>query len=135
MGEAVGLQQALLEAEAIEGPLVGAFAGEVGLGGVESFEEFLGSGEREVMGKDDDLLLVASKGGAPDHPLWYLNLDANREVEVQVKGDVFAATAHDATGDEKVRLWSLMTDIWPNYDAYQERTDRDIPLVVLTPKS
>jgi deazaflavin-dependent oxidoreductase (nitroreductase family) len=89
-----------------------------------------------IFGRDgDDLLLVASKGGAPDHPLWYLNLDANPEVEVQVKGEVFAATAHDAAGDEKTRLWSVMTDIWPNYDAYQERTDREIPLVVLTPKS
>ena len=89
-----------------------------------------------IFGRDgDDLLLIASKGGAPEHPLWYLNLDANREVEIQVKGDVFAAIAHDATGEEKTRLWSLMTDIWPNYDAYQERTDRQIPLVVLTPKS
>lgn len=89
-----------------------------------------------IFGRDgDDLLLVASKGGAPDHPLWYLNIEANPEVEVQVKGDVFVATAHDATGDEKTRLWSLMTETWPNYDAYQERTDRQIPLVVLTPKS
>jgi deazaflavin-dependent oxidoreductase (nitroreductase family) len=79
-------------------------------------------------------LLVASKGGAPDHPLWYLNLEGNPEVEVQVKGDVFPATAHTASGDEKARLWSLMTEIWPNYDAYQERTDRAIPLVVLTPQ-
>ena len=83
----------------------------------------------------DSLLVVASKGGSDEPPAWYLNLSDDPEVEVQVKGDVFAAIAHDATGDEKTRLWSLMTEIWPNYDAYQERTDRDIPLVVLTPKS
>lgn len=88
-----------------------------------------------IFGRDgDDLLLIASKGGAPDHPLWYLNLDANPDVDVQVQSDVFGATARVVTGDERTRLWSIMTEIWPNYDAYQERTDREIPLVVLTPK-
>lgn len=88
-----------------------------------------------IFGRDgDDLLLVASQGGAPTHPNWYHNLYANPEVEVQVQGDVFAATARTATDDEKARLWSIMTEVWPNYDAYQERTDRQIPVVVLTPK-
>lgn len=82
----------------------------------------------------DDLLLVASQGGAPTHPNWYHNLTANPDVEVQVEGDVFPATARTATGDEKSRLWSIMTDVWPNYDQYQERTDRQIPVVVLTRK-
>ena len=79
-----------------------------------------------IFGRDgDDLLLVASQGGAPTHLNWYHNLSANPDVQVQVQGDVFAATA---------RLWSIMTDVWPNYDSYQERTDRQIPLVVLTPR-
>jgi len=89
-----------------------------------------------IFGRDgDDLLLVASQGGAPTHPNWYHNLNANPDVEVQVQGDVFRATARTANDDEKARLWSIMTDVWPNYDAYQERTDRAIPVVVLTPQS
>ena len=89
-----------------------------------------------IFGRDgDDLLLVASQGGAPTHPNWYHNLSANPDVEVQVQGDVFRATARTANDDEKARLWSIMTDVWPNYDAYQERTDRPIPVVVLTPQS
>ena len=88
-----------------------------------------------IFGRDgDDLLLVASQGGAPTHPNWYHNLNANPDVEVQVQGDVFRATARTANDDEKARLWSIMTDVWPNYDQYQERTDRQIPLVVLTRK-
>jgi deazaflavin-dependent oxidoreductase (nitroreductase family) len=88
-----------------------------------------------IFGRDgDDLLLVASQGGAPTHPNWYHNLSANPNVEVQVQGDVFPATARTAVDDEKPRLWSIMTDVWPNYDAYQERTDRQIPVVVLTRK-
>ena len=88
-----------------------------------------------IFGRDgDDLLLVASQGGAPTHPNWYHNLTANPDVEVQVQGDVFPAIARTATDDEKARLWSIMTDVWPNYDAYQERTDRQIPVVVLTPQ-
>ena len=88
-----------------------------------------------IFGRDgDDLLLVASQGGAPTHPNWYHNLSANSDVEVQVQGDVFRATARTANDDEKARLWSIMTDVWPNYDSYQERTDRAIPVVVLTPQ-
>ena len=88
-----------------------------------------------LFGRDgDDLLLVASQGGAPTHPNWYHNLSANPDVELQVQGDVFPAIARTATADEKSRLWSIMTEVWPNYDAYQERTDREIPVVVLTPK-
>ena len=88
-----------------------------------------------IFGRDgDDLLLVASQGGAPTHPNWYHNLTTNPDVEIQVRGDVFPATARTATDDEKARLWSIMTEVWPNYDAYQERTDRQIPVVVLTPQ-
>ena len=82
----------------------------------------------------DDFLLVASKGGAPHHPAWYLNLDANPEVEIQVKGDKMRAHARTATPEEKAELWSIMTKAWPDYDRYQENTDRDIPVVVLEPQ-
>jgi deazaflavin-dependent oxidoreductase (nitroreductase family) len=79
----------------------------------------------------DDYLVVASQGGAPEHPGWYLNLSENPEVEVQVKGDRFKARARTATPEEKPELWKIMTEQWPAYDEYQQRTDREIPLVVL----
>jgi deazaflavin-dependent oxidoreductase (nitroreductase family) len=77
--------------------------------------------------------VVASKGGAPEHPAWYLNLEANPEVEVQVKGDKMRARARTATREEKQKLWPIMTSEWPDYDRYQERTEREIPLVILEP--
>ena len=79
----------------------------------------------------DDYLVVASRGGAPKHPGWYLNLSENPEVEVQVKGDRFKARARSATPEEKPELWKIMTEQWPAYDEYQQRTDREIPLVVV----
>ena len=79
----------------------------------------------------DDYLVVGSQGGAPKHPGWYLNLSDNPEVEVQVKGDRFAARARTATPEEKPELWKIMTEQWPDYDEYQQRTDREIPVVVL----
>ena len=82
----------------------------------------------------DDYLVVASMGGAPNHPSWYLNLTANPDAEIQVKGDVIPVRAHTATDDEKPRLWSIVTAQWPNYDVYQTRTDRQIPVVVLSPR-
>ena len=81
----------------------------------------------------DDYLIVASKGGMPSHPLWYLNLQANPAAKIQVKADELAVVARTASADEKPRLWRIVTDVWPNYDVYQSRTDRDIPVVVLTP--
>lgn len=79
----------------------------------------------------DDHLVVASKGGADQPPAWYLNLEANPEVEVQVHGDRFTARARTATAEEKPELWTIMTATWPAYDEYQTKTDRDIPVVVL----
>lgn len=76
-------------------------------------------------------VVVASKGGAPDHPAWYKNLQADPQVQVQIKGERFAATARDATAEERAELWQLMTEAWPPYDEYQAKTDRQIPLVVL----
>jgi deazaflavin-dependent oxidoreductase (nitroreductase family) len=79
----------------------------------------------------DDYLVVASKGGSPEPPAWYLNLQAHPEVRVQVKGDRFAARARTARADEKPELWQTMTAVWPAYDEYQRKTDREIPVVVL----
>jgi deazaflavin-dependent oxidoreductase (nitroreductase family) len=80
----------------------------------------------------DDYLVVASMGGAPDHPQWYRNLLANPKAQIQVKADVFPVTARTASPEEKPRLWSIVRDAWPNYDVYQSRTERVIPVVVLT---
>jgi deazaflavin-dependent oxidoreductase (nitroreductase family) len=82
----------------------------------------------------DDYLLVASKGGAPEHPGWYLNLQANPDAVVQVKGDVIPVTARTASPEEKARLWPIMLEQWPYYDEYQTKTERDIPLVILSPR-
>jgi proline iminopeptidase len=79
----------------------------------------------------DTYVVVASKGGAPRHPGWYRNLVKDPNVEVQVMDDVFAAQARTATGEERERLWQLAAQQWPDYDAYQQRTDRQIPVVVL----
>jgi deazaflavin-dependent oxidoreductase (nitroreductase family) len=80
----------------------------------------------------DDYLVVGSKGGAPKPPAWYVNLVADPEVLVQVKGDRFAAHARTATAEEKPELWKTMTAAWPDYDQYQRRTEREIPVVILT---
>jgi deazaflavin-dependent oxidoreductase (nitroreductase family) len=79
----------------------------------------------------DDYLVVASKGGADDPPAWYLNLQANPEVQVQVLGDRFTARARTATPEEKPALWRTMTAEWPAYDEYQQKTEREIPVVIL----
>lgn len=81
----------------------------------------------------DSYLVVPSKGGADEPPKWYLNLRANPEVWVQVKGERFTARARTATPEEKPLLWETMTATWPAYDDYQQRTDREIPVVVLEP--
>jgi deazaflavin-dependent oxidoreductase (nitroreductase family) len=85
-----------------------------------------------IYGQDgDSLIVIASQGGMPTHPNWYHNLTADPAVEVQVGAERFAARARTAEGDERDRLWSVMTDIWPNFNVYQTRTDRRIPVVVL----
>jgi deazaflavin-dependent oxidoreductase (nitroreductase family) len=79
----------------------------------------------------DDYLVVASKGGSDQPPAWYLNLQADPAVQVQIKGDKFTARARTATPEEKPDMWREMAEVWPDYDQYQRRTDRDIPVVVL----
>jgi deazaflavin-dependent oxidoreductase (nitroreductase family) len=80
---------------------------------------------------EDAYLVVASKGGTDDPPAWYLNLEADADVTVQVKGDVFAARARVATDEEKPGMWAEMVDAWPHYEEYQRKTSRVIPVVVL----
>ena len=88
-----------------------------------------------IFGRDGaDYLVVASMGGAPKHPQWYLNLAAIPEAEIQVRAERLPVTARTAQSPgERARLWKIMAGIWPNYDAYQARTDREIPVVVLSP--
>ncbi len=94
------------------------------------------SGEKFVMpliyGKSGgDYVVIASKGGAPTHPGWYLNLEADPAVEVQVLADRFPARARLATGAERARLWAEMAAAFPPYDDYQKKAGREIPVVVL----
>ncbi len=85
-----------------------------------------------IYGTDDgSYLIVASVGGADQPPAWYLNLLADPEVEVQLLGERFQARARTASAEEKPRLWEKMVAEWPAYDEYQQRTEREIPVVVL----
>ncbi len=76
-------------------------------------------------------IVVASKGGSPDHPAWYKNLEANPDATIEVKDEEIPVRASTASGEERARLWRLMTEDWPAYDGYQKKTDREIPVVVL----
>ena len=88
-----------------------------------------------IYGRDGaDYVVVASKGGAPEHPGWYRNLLAHPDVSIQVWGDVIAVTARTATAAEKARVWPVMTAQWPAYDEYQDKTPREIPVVLLRPR-
>jgi deazaflavin-dependent oxidoreductase (nitroreductase family) len=85
-------------------------------------------------GEDErDVVVVASKGGAPEDPQWYSNLVANPSVQVQVRGDKWAGTARTAGPEERPALWKMMNELWPSYDDYQASTDREIPVVVISP--
>jgi deazaflavin-dependent oxidoreductase (nitroreductase family) len=87
-----------------------------------------------IYGRDgENYVLVASNGGAPAHPLWYLNLTANPEVALQVGAEKLAGRARVATPEEKPRLWQVMTKVYPTYDAYQAKAGRDIPVVIVEP--
>ncbi len=84
---------------------------------------------------DGEYAVVASNGGAPKHPVWYHNLVAHPHVELQdgpVRKDY---TAHLATGEERAAWWKRANETWPDYEEYQTKTDREIPVFVLTPMS
>ena len=77
--------------------------------------------------------VVASMGGAPKHPVWYLNIEADPNVSLQDGAELRDYAARIVDGDEKVAWWKRATEVWPAYDSYQATTDRVIPLVVLEP--
>ena len=80
--------------------------------------------------------IVASKGGAPEHPGWYKNILANPEVEIQVATDKIKARARTASGEERAKLWKAAAEFWPPYIDYQQKVpNREIPVVVLDPIS
>jgi deazaflavin-dependent oxidoreductase (nitroreductase family) len=81
----------------------------------------------------DRYAVVASMGGAPRHPVWYLNLRADPHVSLQDGSDLKDYVARVAAGAEKAEWWKKATAVWPDYDDYQSRTDREIPLVILEP--
>ena len=94
------------------------------------------SGEERIMPllygqADGAYAIVASKGGAPQHPAWYLNLLAQPVVKVQVARDRFTVTARIADGDERAQIWELMAQMYPPYRDYQAKTTRAIPVVML----
>jgi deazaflavin-dependent oxidoreductase (nitroreductase family) len=78
-------------------------------------------------------IVVASVGGAPKHPAWYLNLGADTGATIQVGGRRLGVQAETAAPDERARLWTVMTQMYPPYDDYQAKTSREIPIVILTP--
>ena len=88
-----------------------------------------------IYGKDgDDFILIASYGGRPTHPLWYLNLVADPSVTIQERADVVNGVAETVPeGEERDRLWDKMVSIFPAYAEYQAKTERRIPVVRVTP--
>jgi deazaflavin-dependent oxidoreductase (nitroreductase family) len=85
-----------------------------------------------IYGRDGErYLVVASNGGSNQHPAWFLNLLADSVVEVQVGAEVFTARARPAGDDEKPRLWRVMAALFPQYEAFQKKTARAIPVVVI----
>jgi deazaflavin-dependent oxidoreductase (nitroreductase family) len=98
------------------------------------------SGKRRtnpLMYVDDgpNLAVVASKGGAPKDPFWWTNLKAHPDTTVQVGGEKREVRARQATPEEKATLWPRLNEVWPEYDEYQKRTDREIPVVILEPRA
>ena len=82
----------------------------------------------------DNVVVIASKGGAPTHPAWYHNLVAHPEVEVERLGERYAARAHVATGAERERLYNQHADLMPGFHEYRKKTTREIPVIVLERK-
>lgn len=85
------------------------------------------------VGGDDGFAIVASKGGADEHPDWYLNLVEDPDVVIQVGADRMRATATTATSEQRAEVWPDLTAVWPQFDDYVAKADREIPVVLLTP--
>ncbi|HLY56305.1 MAG TPA: nitroreductase family deazaflavin-dependent oxidoreductase [Stellaceae bacterium] len=89
-----------------------------------------------IYGEDGgNFVIVASRGGAPEHPAWFLNLEAKPTVEFQVIDKKYRGTARIAESPERERLYAMMAQIYPPYIAYQAGTTRKIPVVVLEPQT
>lgn len=87
-----------------------------------------------IYGKENEgYVIIASKGGSPSHPAWYLNLEADPQVTIQVGPDIMKAKAEVVEGEQREVFWKNMIKIWPPYDDYQKKTDRNIPVVLLRP--
>ena len=85
-----------------------------------------------IYGKvDQGYVIIASKGGAPSHPDWYVNLEAHPQVEVKLKNEEFKAVAETVTDERRQGYWDLLCSIWPPYPDYQSKTERQIPVVLL----
>ena len=82
---------------------------------------------------DGSYAVVASLGGAPEHPVWFYNLKANPHVELQDRAEKRDYAAREVTGDEKTLWWDRAVEAWPDYASYQKKTDRHIPVFVLEP--
>jgi deazaflavin-dependent oxidoreductase (nitroreductase family) len=79
----------------------------------------------------DRWIIVASKGGYDDDPLWFKNMQADPNALIQVMDEEIPVRMSVAEGEERERLWKLMAEVWPDYDSYQASTDREIPVVIL----
>jgi deazaflavin-dependent oxidoreductase (nitroreductase family) len=85
--------------------------------------------------RDGEYAVVASLGGAPKHPVWYYNLKADPEVELQDGATPQDMVAREVTGEERAKWWEIAVEAFPNYADYQKKTDREIPVFVLAPRS
>jgi deazaflavin-dependent oxidoreductase (nitroreductase family) len=81
-----------------------------------------------------NVVIVASKGGYPQNPAWYYNLLAHPDTTVQIRAERRPVHARAASAEERERLWPLVVAVYPSYESYQQRTNREIPLVVLEPR-
>jgi F420H(2)-dependent quinone reductase len=81
----------------------------------------------------DDVVVIGSKGGSHKHPAWWLNLREMKQTEIELPGERRRVNVREATPEERERLWPRVVEIWPDYARYQQRTDREIPLGILSP--
>ncbi len=83
----------------------------------------------------ENLVVIASNGGNPQHPNWWLNLQKNPQAEVQLRSEKRRVKAEEATGEERERLWRAVVEVYSGYEGYQKSTERQIPVVVLRPEA
>jgi deazaflavin-dependent oxidoreductase (nitroreductase family) len=81
---------------------------------------------------DGEVIIVASKGGAPQHPGWYFNIEGAGSIEFQIATQAFRASSRESRANERKRVWDFMVGLYPPYAAYQKKTDREIPVVMMS---